>query len=100
MPVNSIFDGPITNLLSILCILIEIVSRARAKGGKSLNDFKFGTIVGRFQSDGVASMAVKRLTTSCFRSGIAGDREPRRLGKKEFIIAIVTHLSVTIRLQH
>ena len=61
MPATSIFDGPITNLLSILCILIEIVSRARAKGGKSLNDFKFGTIVGRFQSDGVASMAMKGL---------------------------------------
>ena len=27
-------DGPITNLRSLLCILIEILSRARAKGGK------------------------------------------------------------------
>ena len=33
-PANSIFDGPITNLLSTLCILIEILSRAQAKGAK------------------------------------------------------------------
>ena len=33
-PANSIFDGPITNLLSILCILIEILSRAHTKGTK------------------------------------------------------------------
>ena len=30
------FDCPITKLLSILCILIEIVSRAHAKGDKSV----------------------------------------------------------------
>ena len=30
---NSVFDGPITNLLSVLCILIEVLSRAHAKGG-------------------------------------------------------------------
>ena len=71
---NSIFDGGTTSLLSILRILMEIISRARAKGGKSLNDFKLDTFVGCFPSDGAASMAVKKLTTSCFRSGIAGDR--------------------------
>ena len=38
-PANSVFDGPITNLLSILCILIEILSRAHAKEEKSLNPF-------------------------------------------------------------
>ena len=54
-PPNSIFDGPITNLLSVLCILIEILPRAHAKGGKKLNDFKFGTFIGRFPSDGVTS---------------------------------------------
>ena len=31
---NSIFDGPITNLLSILYVLIHISSRAHPKGGK------------------------------------------------------------------
>ena len=30
-PVNSRNDDPITNLLSILCILIEIFSRAHAR---------------------------------------------------------------------
>ena len=40
---SIIFDGPITKLLSILCILIEILSCARVKGQKSLNGFKFGT---------------------------------------------------------
>ena len=60
-PANSIFDGSITSLLSILCILVEILSRAQAKTGESLNDFKFGTSVGRFSSDGAASTAVKGL---------------------------------------
>ena len=55
------FDGPITNLLSILCILIEFPSHAHAKRGKNLNDFKFGTSIGHFPSDRVASMAVKGL---------------------------------------
>ena len=38
-PANSVFDGPITNLLSTLCISIEILSRAHAKEEKSLNPF-------------------------------------------------------------
>ena len=48
-----------TNLFSILCFLIEIFSRARAKGNKRLNGFKSGTFTGRFPSDGMANMAVK-----------------------------------------
>ena len=70
-PPNSIADGAVTNLLSVPCLLIEILSRTHAKGAKkkrekkkeSLNDFKFGTFVGRFPSDGAASMAVKGLST-------------------------------------
>ena len=58
---NSIFDSPVTNLLSVIRILIEIISRAHAKGGESLRGFKFGTFVGRFLSDGAASMAVEGL---------------------------------------
>ena len=71
-PVNSIFDGPMTNLLSILCVLIEIVSRAHAKEKKDINTFTFGassffflfffsfsSFLCRFQSDGAARMAVK-----------------------------------------
>ena len=58
---NSTFDGPITDLLSVLCILIAVLSPAHATG-KSLNDFKFGAFIGRFPSDGVASVAVKVLT--------------------------------------
>ena len=50
-----------TNLLSILSLLIEIFSRAHAKGGTGLSDFKFGTFIGGFPSDGAASMAVKGL---------------------------------------
>ena len=30
-PADSIFDGPATTLLSIQCILIEVLSRAHAK---------------------------------------------------------------------
>ena len=61
MPANSIFDGPITNLLSTLCSFIEIFSHAHAKGEKSLSGFRFGTFMECFQSDGVANVAVKGL---------------------------------------
>ena len=47
----QLFDGPIKNLLSILRVLIEILSRALAKGNKGLHDFKFETFIGRFKSD-------------------------------------------------
>ena len=62
-PVNSIFDDPTATLLSILCILIDILSCTPPKGNKGLSDFKFGTFICRFQSDGAASMAVKGLST-------------------------------------
>ena len=58
---NSTFDDPITNLLLILCILIEVLLGARAKWGVSFSDFKFGTFIGCFPIDTLASMAVKRL---------------------------------------
>ena len=45
----------------MLWILIEILSRDYVKGGKGRNDFKFGTFVGRFSSDGAANLAVKGL---------------------------------------
>ena len=38
---NNMFDGSITNLLSMLCISVEVFSRAQAKRDKSLNHFKF-----------------------------------------------------------
>ena len=59
MPANSIFDGPITNLLSILWILVEVLSRAHAKRGNSHNDFNSGTSIGHFSSIGAVSTAVK-----------------------------------------
>ena len=67
MPADSIFDGPVTNLLSVLCILIEFLLRARAKGAGwvgvgSLNDFRSGAFIGLFPSDSAASMAVKGLS--------------------------------------
>ena len=58
-PSDCIFDGPITNLFSILCILIEILSRAHAKGKKSLKGFEFGGFIGRFPSNRAAGIAVK-----------------------------------------
>ena len=61
MPANSTFDGPVTNLPSVLCILIKVLSLAHAKEENNLNDFKFGTFIGRFPSDALANMAVKRL---------------------------------------
>ena len=60
-PANSILDGPITTLLSILFLLVEVLSRAQVKRGESLNDFKSDTFIGRFLSDSAASTAVKGL---------------------------------------
>jgi len=61
---NSKVDSPIRNLLLVLCILIEILSRAQTKGKRDLNDFKFGTFFGRFPNDSAGSMAVKGLSTA------------------------------------
>ena len=44
---SSIFDGPVTTLLSVLCILVDVLSRVHAKRGEVPNDFKFGTSIGR-----------------------------------------------------
>ena len=63
-PANSIFDGPVATLHSALCVLVDVLSRVHAKRRKSLNDFKFGTSVGRFSRDGAASTAVKGLIDS------------------------------------
>ena len=46
----------------MLCILVEVLSRAHANGVKSRNDLYFGTSAGRFPTDGAASTAVKGLT--------------------------------------
>ena len=64
-PKDSIFDGPITNLHSLLCILIEVLSHADAKGAQRLHNFECGTFIGRFPSDHVASLAVKGLNCKC-----------------------------------
>ena len=73
-PANSISDGPVTNPLSILRILIEFLSRAHAKGRKSQNDFKFDTFIGRFPSDRAASMAVKGLDLNVFNAKLSPKR--------------------------
>ena len=55
-----------------MCILVEALSCAREKGvgGGSLNDFKFGTSIGRFSIDGTAITAVKGLIS--FGGELAG----------------------------
>ena len=61
MPANRIFDGPIANLLSILCILIEIIPRAHVKGWVlMILNLALSLVI--FQATGAASMAVKGLT--------------------------------------
>ena len=67
-PANITFGGPIANVLSMLCVSVEVLSRAHEKGKKVLNDFRFCTFIGRFPSDGATSMAAKGLMsrTSCF----------------------------------
>ena len=67
---KNIFDGPMTYVLSILCIWIEVLSGAHATEENSLNDFKFGIFIARFPSDNAASMAVKGLKD---KSKVRGD---------------------------
>ena len=57
-----------TNLPSVPCVLKEVLSRAQAgRRKKTRNDFKFGTVIGRFPSDDAASMAVKGLNQLAVR---------------------------------
>ena len=63
---NGTFNGPVINLLSILCILKGVFSRSLANGEKSRNDFELGTFIDRFPSDGMANMTAKGLNyTNC-----------------------------------
>ena len=71
-PANSIFDGPLTNLLSTLRVLTEVLLRVQTKGKRGLNNFKFGTFSGRFPSDGDANMAVKGLSSSQSHAALLG----------------------------
>ena len=59
---NDRFNFPLGRIKYIvIVILIEVLSRAHAKWGKSLNDFQFGIFTGRFPGDGAASMTMKGL---------------------------------------
>ena len=62
-PANSISDGPITNILSILSVLVAVLSRAHAKGGKALtvSDLALLLVVFRVTLR-QASMAAKGLS--------------------------------------
>ena len=61
-PANSTFHGPIRNLRSLLCFLIEILSRVHAKaGGGGCLMITSLAFIGRFPNDGAAIMAVKGL---------------------------------------
>ena len=62
-PANSTFDGPVANMISILCILIEVLSGAHAERRKGLNDFESCAFTGRFPDDTLTRVAVKGLTT-------------------------------------
>ena len=55
---NGIFSGPVTHLLSALCVLIKLLSHASVKRRKG---FKFRTLLVILSSD---IMAVKGLSTS------------------------------------
>jgi len=64
-------DGPITNVISVPRILIEVLLHAHAEGRKGLVNFRFATFTGNFLSDGAVSVAVKlkglaKITTVLF----------------------------------
>ena len=61
------FDGPVANLLSVLCILLEVLSRAHAKREKNLNDFEFGTFVRWFSERHTGKHGSERVNTVAAR---------------------------------
>ena len=60
-PAKSVFDDPITNLLSVLRILYISPFTYSCEGWESVNNVKVGTVIRHFPSDDTASMAVKGL---------------------------------------
>ena len=63
-PANSRFSGPVTHLLSMLCVLMKNLSHASAtKETKRLKDFKIRTFIYRFSSD---VMEVKGLSIEIY----------------------------------
>ena len=78
-PANSISDGPVINLLSILYKLLEILSGARAKGvgveGWGLNDFEmwhFYWSFSEWRRGEHGSDRVKNVPSICFQMVIYG----------------------------
>ena len=65
MPASNIFDGPITNLLLILCFFIQVLSGANAKGEKAEKALSFGSSVGCFQTGKHGSKRVNTDFISC-----------------------------------
>ena len=50
VPADRVFSGPVTHRLSILCVLIKLLSHAKAKQKtKGLKGFEFCSFTGRFQ---------------------------------------------------
>ena len=78
-PANSVFDGPVTNLLSVLCILIEALSRAHEKvgggagggggggGGEALMTSNSAILLVISRAAGAASKAAKGLSAGTER---------------------------------
>ena len=61
MPADSVFDGPTNKSTFNIEPFDRNLFTCSCEGGTGLSDFKFGTFIGGFPSDGVASMAVKGL---------------------------------------
>ena len=68
-PADSIFAGPVTNLLSVLWIWVGVLSRAHAKSGESLNDFKFGSCISRFTYRKKGEILASEKPTTCSFTG-------------------------------
>ena len=61
--------GPVTTLLSILCVLMQTIRMQCANKNKKLQDLKFRSFIGRFSSDIMAvnglKKAVENSSSSC-----------------------------------
>ena len=66
MPANSIFSGPVTQLLSVMCVLMKILSHAnvkkKKKGLRILNFALLFVVFKRHQIMAVKGLSEKALT--------------------------------------
>ena len=95
---KSIFSGPIIHLLSVLCVLMEILSHAGAeKEDKKVSGFKISYFYWSFSGD---TMAVKGLIITTIIRNIYTAPNPTRLAQSTSQFKTRTNITIKTRNMH